>query len=151
LPTDVLAIDGITGVQIAEILRDGNDHSIFLLRGVEFKAVATIAAKPLVVGAPVVIFGNPHVGNSPVMFVQQIRRGRYVVTHMFKGGRLVDVFDFISYPGDSGAAVFSAGQIVGVVNFFGVIPVPPKYVETGAAGAVRLNFSAAALAKARSF
>lgn len=117
-PTDDIEVDGEHHV-IEGILRDGNDHTIYLLSGPVFTDVASFSTDAIAVGDDVFIFGNP------TGFADVFRRGTIANTQVkptgiaaaFDNGPAKFLVDMNIYYGDSGAALFDAdGKIVGVVS-----------------------------------
>lgn len=108
LPTSALVLDGEPRT-ILETLRDGEDHTIYLLDGKEFSDVAALGnSLQLEAGDAVFIFGNP--GEFSDMYrsgtVAQAQDKHYQI-----------IFSLDSYGGDSGAAIFNEdGAIVAVVS-----------------------------------
>lgn len=87
-------------------MRDGFDHTIYILSGAEFAHYASFSTEDIAVADDLFIFGNP--ANLEDIF----RRGYVCVVS--KSGYLVDMNGFF---GDSGAALFNTkGQIVGIVS-----------------------------------
>ena len=109
--TSHIAIDGIQA-DVATVLRDEEDHSIYLLTGISFNAwyAGNIPVDlPLSVGDDVVIFGNP------VPFRDMLRHA-YVSGSDGPGPSIV-FLDGNIRSGDSGAGVFSLdGKLLGVVS-----------------------------------
>lgn len=138
-PSDFVGIDGVPGYRIDGIIRDGNDHSILLIKGIEFKDFIPLGSRELRESEPVFIWGNPSL--SGAIFIKQLRMGKYRASHVHKG-RIVDVLGFTGHKGDSGSGVFSAkGELLGVVSFIGSVPIPPEGIIQDASGAVRLAFT----------
>lgn len=148
-PSDYVSIDGVPGYRIDGVIRDNNDHSILLIRGIEFKDFIPLGSRELRDSEPVFIWGNPSLNGA--IFIRQLHQGKYRGSHVIKG-RLVDVLGFQSYHGDSGSGVFtSAGELLGVVSFIGSVATPPEGIIAAATGAVRLAFTTADKDKAANF
>jgi hypothetical protein len=151
LPMDTIVVDGDPRT-ILRILRDGNDHTIYLLDGNAFTDVATIGdSAALEAGDAVFIFGNP--GELSDVY----RRGTVAgfdkpsgLEAIF-GGRPAQILLNISgFFGDSGAAVFSEdGTIVTVIST--VNTQTRKDVSIAFMGAFPLRFTAEQLRTALSF
>jgi hypothetical protein len=111
LATPTVNIDG-HNYQITEILRDGDDHSIFIIPGITFPDFLPVDERPIVEGEDLHGWGWPRDNKDPLYRVG------------VGGPNLSSEFDVnaygIYYPafhGDSGSAVISAeGKIVGVVS-----------------------------------
>lgn len=123
LATDTVTVDGNIA-HIIEIIRDGNDHSIYLL-DIAFADYAAFAKQRPEIGDDIFAFGNPG------RFSDLFRRGTVAGVTSIGGNFLEELlggdsgteqaqkyyFDFNGWPGDSGAALFNdAGQIVGVIS-----------------------------------
>lgn len=109
LPTDELYIEGQQeAVTIVNRIRDGADHTIYLIAGIEFPSYATITVKPeLHIGDDVFLWGNP--GDW-----QDILRRGYIAGE--ESGNIV--YSFRADHGDSGAAIFdSHGDVIEVLSF----------------------------------
>ena len=144
-PTDSLLVDRVY-VTVVDRLRDGADHTILLLKGIEFKDVATVVQRDLEIGEEFFLFGNP---------------GRYI--NLFRKGvlagswndpkevppRKVYIVDLNGYQGDSGAALFdSCGVVVGIISL--------RLSEEGETpmimmGALPLQFSVEQMLRAKEF
>jgi hypothetical protein len=145
-----LTIDGRSGYTILKHYRDKNDHSIYLVAGITFTQYAKVAPRALYPGEFTFMWGNP-VNEIGTQFIAILRQGKYKASYLFKG-RIVDVFDFVAIPGDSGAGIFTRdGNLVDVLSFSGEMALPFSTKEFFGAGAVKLNFSKEVLAKATSF
>ena len=148
-PSDFISIDGVPGYRIDEVIRDNNDHSILLIRGVDFKDFIPLGSRELRASEQVFIWGNPSLNGA--IFIKQLHKGPYRASHVVKG-RIVDVLGFQSFHGDSGSGVFSAkGELLGVVSFIGSVPIPPEGIIVAATGAVRLAFTSADRDRAANF
>lgn len=124
LPSDVLQIryEDRPAVITARI-RDGNDHTIYLLKNVMFEDYVDVSLlDPLEQGEEVFVWGNPG------KWSDQLRKG-YVTGKLsggsslaaFFSGQLPEptkiLFDFPAWHGDSGAAILNAeGKIIGIVS-----------------------------------
>ena len=116
-PTDELAIQGVDKTAtIVSKIRDGQDHTIYLLSGVTFDSYATVDTNhKFYQGEPVYMFGNP--GELSDVY----RTGYYAASHdpstVLDQAPLENLFELPVWHGDSGAAVFDAnGDIVEVVS-----------------------------------
>lgn len=148
-PSDFVSIDGVPGYRVDAVIRDGNDHSILLIRGIEFKDFIPLGTRELRESEPVFIWGNSSL--QGIVYTKQLHQGKYRVSQAFKG-RIVDVLDFQSFHGDSGSGVFSSkGELLGVVSFIGHMPIPPEGTIQPATGAVRLAFTSADRQKVADF
>ncbi len=105
-PVDVVTVDEIEYKIVGTPIRDGFDHSIYILTGTAFKDYAVIATDEVDVADDLFIFGNP------ADMEDQFRRG--YITSVSEEMFTIDVNGFF---GDSGAALFNTkGQIIGVVS-----------------------------------
>lgn len=131
LGSDDLAIEGQEKTaHIDGRIRDGNDHTIFLLSGVTFKVYAQIDLKNSISqGDDVFLFGNP--GNWSDVY----RRGYMAGIHQdLLGSESETLFDVAGWHGDSGAAIFdSRGEIAAVLT--GLLS------SSNAEGSLKLPFS----------
>jgi hypothetical protein len=113
LSTDELDVDGVS-VKIVQRLRDGNDHTIYLIEGKTFTDIAAFSPNALQLGDPVFLWGNPR------GLVHLYRQGFYAGKQRPPGKPFwpdVLMFDLNIGPGDSGGALFNSnGEIVAVVS-----------------------------------
>jgi hypothetical protein len=113
-PSSNILVDGKLMI-INSIIRDGWDHSIYLLDGPEFKDYAKVLPNAFEVGDEVEYNGNPG------ELINVFRRG-YIAGHRFiptsrVSGYVITLIDVNGYFGDSGAGVFNTkGELVTVVN-----------------------------------
>lgn len=106
LPTNEIRIDGHRAV-ITATIRDKFDHTVYILDGVEFQKWAKFAHRKPVLGEKVHIFGRP--GGWPMVF----RSGEVANVDTE-----VDMYGLVSFPGDSGSAIFNEdGEILDVLSF----------------------------------
>jgi hypothetical protein len=141
MAADTVEVDGAP-VKIVQIIRDGNDHSIYLIKGMEFTDVSTFSSK-LDVGEEVFLFGNPR------GLIHLYRHGFYAGQQKPPGKPNwpdVLMFDLNIGPGDSGGAVFNANQ-----EIVAVISVMFNPGDISLAACFPLNFSAEQLKTAREF
>ena len=110
LPTDELEIEGLDKpVKIVGRIRDGKDHSIYLIEGFTFKDTVAVAQNKIEPTDTVFIWGNP--GQLTDMYRVGVFSG--VISE-----EDVLLFQLPIYPGDSGAALFAEnGTVVEVVSF----------------------------------
>lgn len=149
-PTDDLTIDGVPGYKVGARLRDGNDHTIYLIANADFDKFVPVTVREFQPGENVFIWGNPSIGEG-IVYVRQLHKGQYKGTHSFKG-RFIDVLGFQGFHGDSGSGVFNqSGELLGVVTFIGQVPMSPAGDVIVATGAVRLAFSKEQLKQAAEF
>jgi len=141
MASDDVDVDGISRAEVVKTFRDKHDHSIYLLKGVEFKTIASFSKEPLVLRSSVFTWGNPQ------MYMHQLRTGAFV-GEQSAGGKIVQLFSLSTEQGDSGSAIFNSdGAIAGVVSIRTDVA-PSSGAKTGA---FTLNFSAEQLEKARKF
>lgn len=149
-PDDYVVVDG-KRIRIVKYLRDGNDHTIFLLseKDIQFSDTAKVTPRQLHKGEFVFIWGNP--GDTGVQFVGDLRIGKYVTQNVFDG-IIVDVFDLPAQHGDSGSAIFdSNGNVVDVLSIGGALKIPHYGDVANATGALHLGFKQAELDEAAKF
>lgn len=122
--TDALAISGYEKVaHIDTRLRDGLDHTIYLVSGVTFKNYADVDLEnKFYPGEDVYLFGNP--GNWSFVFrkgyvagiLQEPADGLAALFGAKKPPQIL--FDFQAYYGDSGSGIYDAktNKIIGVIS-----------------------------------
>lgn len=155
IPTDDLYIRGIEDnpVQIVGKIRDEQDHSIYLLKGVTFPVYAEILpADKFEQGEDVFTFGNP--GDWQDIYQRGYIAGILVDRSMaaaFGAGNPDEILlDFQAFPGQSGSGVFNAdGKLITVVS--GEDEQEHHDEAIAFASAYRLNFSPEDLARAKAF
>ncbi len=120
-PTETLLVDQKTTARIDAAIRDGKDHTIFLLSGITFPVIAAVQQNEYEIGETV------HIWGYPANYTHLYRRGYIagVLTAEVSGLEwfgLVDsptiiVLDFNGFFGDSGAGIFNdRGQVIGVIS-----------------------------------
>lgn len=118
-PTDKLSIQGEkddADITIVDRIRDGQDHTIYLLSGVTFKDFVVVDTQhKLQQGEDVFFFGNPGA------FYDLFRKGYYsgIVQNdnPFSNAPAHLMFDLNDWHGDSGSGIFdSNGDIVAVLS-----------------------------------
>ena len=153
-PTDALYIRGIEGnpVEIVGKIRDEQDHTIYLVKGVTFADYAELAPDKFEQGEDIFTFGNP--GKWRDIYQRGYVVGTLVDNSMeaAMGGGDPDeiLFNFQAYPGESGAGVFNLdGKLVAVVSQDDI----QVKAEEGIAfaSAYRLNFKPEDIARAKAF
>lgn len=97
-------------------IRDGHDHTIYLLSGITFSVYSTVDLNGnLQQGDDVFMFGNPGMWSD--VFRRGYMAGKTQHTSLFGSSPTEIMFDMAGWHGDSGAAIFSTGgAIVGVVT-----------------------------------
>lgn len=148
-PTDEVQIDEEDDtVKIIKIIRDGNDHTIFLVSD-DFKDYAKFGAA-ISLGDKVRIIGNPHgklgvYREGVVANIEEAEEG----SPFTKSKPETIWFDLNVFEGDSGSAILNdRGEIVGVLSF----QVPAPEGDQGKmAGAFSLAFTPKQLAEALKF
>jgi len=118
LPTDDLEVSTLDQpVKIVGRIRDGYDHTIYLIDGGTFKDTAKVVQNGLELTDTVFIWGNP--GEMNDMY----RVGVFSGIHQDQGffgptGPQEAMFQLPIFPGDSGAGIFAEnGTVVEVVSF----------------------------------
>ena len=157
LPTDVLEIRGVNApVTIVDRIRDGQDHTIYLLRNVHFADYVDVSlSDPLEQGEDVFVWGNPG------SWSDQFRKGYItgIVASDDDGpfgistGPTAVLFDLVGYHGDSGAAVLNAdGKIICVISTINMQARKDDPVDSiRLMGGYTFLFSAKDLERARAF
>jgi hypothetical protein len=113
LGTDLLFIDAnATPTKILTILRDGHDHSIFIVSGFFTDYVPLDREAILEPGDSYFMWGNPE------SLRNNLRVGHFTGADAATKALPVKLlFDFRAYPGDSGAGIFDAkGNLIGVLT-----------------------------------
>jgi hypothetical protein len=126
MPTEVIEIDGHEE-EVQGYVRDGRDHTIFLVSAT-FTDWADFSTDPVQAGDDVFMFGNPggHIDffrKGVVVKPAPDTSGMSRLEQAFMGpDAIMSVYDFNSWFGDSGAAIFNTdGKIVGVVSIMGTL------------------------------
>jgi hypothetical protein len=142
LPTRDLGVDGRKAT-IVSFARDENDHTIYLLSGIEFKDFADVDESPLTVGEDLFMYGNP--GELDDIF----RKG-YVSKVDDEDDPPYYYIDINTFFGDSGSGLFNRdGKLVAVLSTGEIQTIHDVNFElTGAFG---LNFSKDVLDTAKKF
>jgi hypothetical protein len=113
LGTDVLFLDeDKTPVRILNILRDGDDHSIFIVSTTFANYIPLERNAILAPGDGYFIWGNPE------SLRNNLRVGHFTgVDAATKALPVKLLFDFRVHPGDSGSGIFDAqGKLIGVLS-----------------------------------
>lgn len=153
-PTDALYIRGIADnpVEIVGKIRDEQDHTIYLLKGVTFADYVEVAPDKFEQGENVFTFGNP--GKWQDIYQRGYVVGILVDNSMEAalGGGDPDelLFDLQVFPGQSGAGVFSPeGKLIAVISSDRIQVKDEEGIAFGSA--FRLNFKSEDIARALSF
>lgn len=154
-PTDYLYIRGVEAnpVLIVGRIRDEQDHTIYLLKGVTFAVYADVLlTDPLEISEDVFTFGNPGDWQDIYQrgYVAGIKVDHSIQAAMGDSDPDEIFLDFQAFPGQSGAGVFNTdGKLVAVVA---ATDMQVKHDDAIAfAAAYRLSFTQAELDKARAF
>ena len=125
LPTDELEIRYLGVATIVARIRDGRDHTIYLLKDAEFKTWAPVDLAVPTQGEDVYFFGNP-------ADLQLIYRKGYLSGQMSYNDTTIMLYVMSDWNGDSGAAIYSVttNRILGVVSC--IIPISETLKFTGA-------------------
>lgn len=145
--SDEISIDGLKGYHIVPggIIRDGYDHSIYLLKDITFKEFATVRETRIEDGEKVFFWGNPQ------LYALQLRVG-YARGLVGVDGVSFRLFDFWCRGGDSGSGIFDfKGELVEVLSLRVDVPLPPNGQEFIGGGALPLQFKKSDFDKARAF
>lgn len=155
LGTNEMELDGYT-VEIGAKIRDGMDHTIFILPKMDFADYSIINQTLPEQGDDIFYFGGPD------KMTDWFRRG-YVVSVMKPDGPFstpddptIIAFDSNGYPGDSGAGIFNTqGEVEGVVTSGIVFHAPdaatrpnPDSLTAKFMNAVAMKFTSEQLEKA---
>jgi V8-like Glu-specific endopeptidase len=112
--SDTVYIDGDKAKIVGAPIRDGADHSIYLLQmSKPFEKFATISFNPPKVGDFACMIGNP--GDLKGFY----RSGQFAGSMTDDDtGKSVWMFNFFAAPGDSGAGVFdNTGSLYAVISY----------------------------------
>lgn len=144
LPDDTLYIrQKDDPAQIVARIRDGNDHTILLVKGVVFADYVDVALDSIEVADDVFTIGNP--GHWKDIY----QRG-YVAGLLEKQSGIVILLDLQAFPGVSGSGVFSpAGKLVAVISTNE--PQVEGDTQIDLAGAYPLQFTQKDIDNARAF
>ena len=154
-PTDDILVDNRPAHIAERPVRDGHDHTILLISGLEFKDIAEVQQNALEVGMEIHIFGNP--ADFPPNFY---RAGRVSGIEappplaMLFGAQPLILLDINAFFGDSGSGLFNAdGKVVGVFSVIiaehANIRGTPMIMKQG--GAYGMTFEPAQLERAKTF
>ena len=157
MPTDEIAVVGegndIEGMAvIVGKLRDGLDHTILLVKNIEFPVFVDVLQKKPDQGDDVFTFGNP--GDWTDVFqrgyVSSIQYDQSMAAALGGGKPPIVLIDFQAYPGTSGSGVFNNdGVLVFVVSELAIQSEHEAAIAF--TGAYPMNFTADQLNKARTF
>lgn len=115
LGTDTLKLDDEKELTIEGRLRDGEDHTIYLVKGVTFKNTVPVCIRKLHQGEHIFMWGNP--GREDDMYREGYIEGRFI--YPADDGIFHEEFmlDLNIDHGDSGAAIFDVeGNLVAVLS-----------------------------------
>jgi len=147
IPTDEATVDGHY-VKIVRILRDGHDHSIFLLSGVTFPVVATLGEDKLYEGEHIHFWGHLD-GKTRALY----REGTVALLDEFEPDSELKPatvpHTLIQVPtggGDSGSGIFNADE-----QLIGVLSMSEELGKVKFAGMFNLDFTSVQLDEARKF
>jgi len=125
VPSTTVQVDGKPAIIVA-ILRDDNDHSIYLLNGIGFADYVEIDEDPLSVGDEVFMFGSPGTFNGLFRKGYVMGLSKEISPQL---AALLEIFgadvptaeyyySFMSSRGDSGAGIFDVnGKLRDVLSF----------------------------------
>ena len=143
LPDEVVVVRGVGPLDIVARTRDGNDHTILLVKGAIFADYVDVALDSIQVTDDVFTIGNP--GHWKDIY----QRG-YVAGVLHQDDEYVILLDLQAFPGESGAGIFNpAGKLVAVIA--SNVPQTEGELQMDLAGAMPLQFSQKDLDKARAF
>jgi hypothetical protein len=151
-PTDELLIQGVDDpVTIVGKIRDGKDHTIYLLSGITFSDYAIIdQTTKLQQGDGVFIFGNP--GDWSDILRKGYFAGMVINKNPFSNTPNEFLFDMQVWHGDSGSAIFSEdGFIVGVVSVMDTQKDESSPPDIQMEGSFAMSFTSAQLQRAYGF
>lgn len=154
LPSEILYIRGLDAAPIVARIRDGQDHTIFLLSGVQFPDYVDVSLKdPLEQSEDVFTFGNPGELRDIYQkgYIAGVRKDTSLAADLGLGDPSAILFSVQAYSGESGAGIFNTfGQLIAVLS------IDQEQDNKGGerisfAGAFPLAFSQSDLDKAREF
>ncbi len=120
LPTDDLYIRGEEGpFTVIARIRDGQDHSILLLKGITFADFVEVDQKSLRVTDDIFTIGNPGIWQDIYQkgYVAGLIVDRSLEAAMGAGEPTKILIDIQAYPGESGAGIFNtSGVLVAVLS-----------------------------------
>lgn len=154
--TDDLLIRGSdNGQKIVGRIRDGNDHTIYLLSGDAFKDFAPVLlTDPLAVAEDVFTFGNPGKWHDVFQrgYITFTEVDHSLAAALGVGAPDTILFSIQAYKGESGAALFnSAGQVIAVISFDEVQAEKDDSERISFAAALRFAFKQADIDRAAAF
>jgi V8-like Glu-specific endopeptidase len=154
--SDYLAIrEGEGDYKILGRIRDGNDHTIYLVSGAAFKDFAPVVlTDPLAINEDVFTFGNPGEWEDIFQrgYIAGTQADHSVAAALAGGSPDTILFSVQAYKGESGAAVFnSAGQVIAVISFDDLQIDKDDGERIGFAAALRFAFTQADIDKAAAF
>ncbi len=143
-PTEKIRVNG-RDATIVFLLRDGADHTIYLLSGVEFEYYARVFQNEMAVGDEVFMFGNP--AGFSRLYRKGVVSGQYFLDDEKK---LAIVLDINNFYGDSGAGVFNKnGDLLGVMSL--LLGNNQKQAQFKVAGLYAMKFHPEDLENARTW
>jgi V8-like Glu-specific endopeptidase len=153
LPSDDLYIRGEENpVAIVARIRDGQDHSILLLKGVTFADYVEVDQKSLQVTDDVFTIGNPGDWTDIYQkgYVAGLKVDRSMAAAMGEGEPDKILIDIQAFPGESGAGIFNtSGVLVAVLS--GDQMQTREGVSMDLGFAYFLNFKPEDIARAKAF
>jgi len=154
LPDDTLYVEGRkVPLEIVRRMRDGNDHTIYLIKGTVFSVYANVSlTDPVEVSEDVFIFGNPGKWSDVYQkgYIASIQVDNSIEAAFGHAGPDTILIDLQAFPGESGAGIFNtSGEVIAVLGFD--CPQTHKDAAIDFAGAYPLAFKQADIDKARSF
>lgn len=143
LPDETVVVRGVGPLDIVARTRDGNDHTILLIKGATFADYVDVALDSLQVTDDVFTIGNPGQWKS-------IYQRGYVAGVLHKDEGIVILLDLQAFPGASGSGVFNTdGKLVAVLATNE--PQVEGELQIDLAGAYPLQFSQKDIDNARAF
>lgn len=148
-PTDDLDVSVIKdNVKIVGRIRDGMDHTIYLIDGEALKDWVSVEPNKLDITDPVFIWGNP--GDLTDMYRTGVFSNIHREISLFGAGPTILYFDLNTFHGDSGAGIFREdGVLVAVTSFVEVQGKDNDLFRM--TGAYPLNFKPEDLEKAKTY
>lgn len=153
LPDEILYIRGVDAdVTIVGRIRDGFDHTIFLVEGTTFSNYAPVDLSPISQAQEVFTFGNPGDWLDIYQrgYVAGVQKDQSLGAALGHGEPDQILFSMQAYPGESGAGIFNtSGAVVAVLGFVAA----KKHGDTqiSMTGAFPLGFAKEDIDKARAF
>jgi hypothetical protein len=153
LPDETLYIENANPAEIVGRIRDGQDHTIYLLKGATFADYVLVDLKdPVEVSEDIFTFGNPGDWDDVYQrgYIASIQKDRSLAASLGDGYPDTILLDLQAFPGESGAGIFNAkGDVIAVLS--GDQHQVKEGVSIDLASAYPMAFKQEDLDKARTF